>query len=75
MADIERMLRRAETDGDFRGQVIDDAPGVQAQYQLSDDERQQLVHAVQAIERRLQEDPFQATEVDHGQEQGAGPTP
>ena len=75
MTNFEQALQRAARESDFRGRLFADERSVQAEYGLSDAELEQLRQAVMHTERRLVSDPLEATEVDHGAEEGAGPNP
>ncbi len=75
MANLERALQRAARESEFRGRLFADERAVQAEYGLSDTELDQLRQAVIQTERRLVADPLEATEVDHGAAEGAGPNP
>ena len=75
MANLEDALQRAARESDFRGRLFVDERGVQAEYGLSDADMEQLRQAVVQTERHLVADPLEATEVDHGAEEGAGPNP
>ena len=75
MTNLDQALHRAVRESDFRGRLFADERGVQAEYGLSDAELHQLRQAVMHTERGLANDPLEATEVDHGAEEGAGPNP
>ena len=75
MANLEQALQRAARESDFRGRLFTDERAVQAEYGLTDAELEQLRQAVAQTERQLVADPLEATEVDHGAEEGAGPNP
>ncbi len=75
MTNLDEALHRAVRESDFRGRLFADERGVQAEYGLSDAELGQLRRVIVQTERRLVADPLEATEVDHGAEEGAGPNP
>jgi hypothetical protein len=69
---LERALARAEFDGAFRAEILEQGREAQFEYRLCDDEWHLLFAATQRIERVLALDPDEATEVDHGEAEAAG---
>ncbi len=69
---LERARQRAESDSDFRAQVLADDGATQAACQLSEADWHTLVVRVTELEQQLQADPLTATEVDHGEAEAAG---
>ena len=72
MGDMNRALRLAERDGAFRAYALQDAATTLPSYDLTDQERIELVHRITEIERGLEDDPLDVTEADHGQADAAG---
>jgi hypothetical protein len=69
---LERARQRAETESDFRAQVLADNRAIQGACQLSDADWHTLIDIVSDLEQRLQRDPLAVTEVDHGEAEAAG---
>jgi hypothetical protein len=69
---LEHVQQRAETESDFRAQVLADDRAVQARCHLSDADWHTLVGIVTQLEQQLRLDPLAATEVDHGEAEAAG---
>jgi hypothetical protein len=69
---LARAQQRAETESDFRAQVLADDRALQARCQLSDADWHTLVVRVTELEQQLRLDPLAATEVDHGEAEAAG---
>ena len=69
---VRRAVRRAIADGSFRAAVLQNVREVEARYPLAREEERVLVQEVMALEWRYRLDPFQDTEVDHGEQDAAG---
>jgi hypothetical protein len=69
---LARAQQRAETESDFRAQVLADDRALQDRCQLNDVDWHTLVVRVTELEQQLQRDPLAATEVDHGAAEAAG---
>lgn len=69
---LQRLLNRAAHDSDFRAHVVEDGRAAQTEHGLSNAEWEVLFNEVERIEAALVEDPFEATEVDHGEADAAG---
>jgi hypothetical protein len=72
ITNLELALARTQLDNEFRAEILEEGREAQFDCSLSDHEWHQLVAAAEQIERRLQADPFEATEVDHGEADAAG---
>ena len=69
---LARARTRAETESDFRAQVLADDRATQVSCQLSDADWCTLVGTVKQLEQRLQADPLVPTAVDDGEADAAG---
>jgi hypothetical protein len=69
---LARAQTRAETESDFRAQVLADDRALQARCQLSDADWHTLVGTVTELEQQLRLDPLAATEADHGEAEATG---
>ena len=71
MSTFDRAMERAAQDRDFRAQLLEDTDAALQDYHLQAGERERLLQEAELIEARIQQDPLEATEADHGQADAA----